>query len=150
MSTGSGAVIAAYHYLIQWMPDLDATACAVDNPCTAVFVRQFGFVSIPFMALSGFLAIAVLLWLSGPDERVRASRRLPDSLGSRADLPDAHRRRGRSDRGRRPRGLAPGRGAGSPVPPKPLAVLGTVVGQAHPAAPQSSLVTSPPPPPPRR
>lgn len=59
---GSGAVISTYHYIIQWVPDLDATACAVDNPCTAVFVREFGFVSIPFMALSGFLAISALLW----------------------------------------------------------------------------------------
>lgn len=59
---GSGAVISIYHYMIQWVPDLDATACAVDNPCTAVFVREFGFVSIPFMALAGFLAISALLW----------------------------------------------------------------------------------------
>jgi disulfide bond formation protein DsbB len=58
---GSGAVISIYHYIIQWVPDLDATACAVDNPCTAVFVREFGFVSIPFMALAGFLAIITLL-----------------------------------------------------------------------------------------
>lgn len=61
---GSGAIISIYHYLIQWVPDLDATACAVDNPCTAVFVREFGFVSIPFMALAGFLAISALLWVA--------------------------------------------------------------------------------------
>ena len=61
----SGAVISVYHYVIQWVPDLDATACAVDNPCTAVFVREFGFVSIPFMALCGFLAIIVLLMVAG-------------------------------------------------------------------------------------
>lgn len=58
---GSGALIALYHYAIQWVPDLEATACAADNPCTAVYVREFGFVSIPFMALSGFLAITALL-----------------------------------------------------------------------------------------
>lgn len=58
---GSGALISLYHYVIQWAPDLDATACAADNPCTAVYVREFGFVSIPFMALAGFLAIIVLL-----------------------------------------------------------------------------------------
>lgn len=57
----SGAIIALYHYVIQWMPDLEATTCSVDAPCTAVWVREFGFVSIPFMALSGFLAIAALL-----------------------------------------------------------------------------------------
>jgi disulfide bond formation protein DsbB len=61
----SGAVISLYHYVIQWVPDLDATSCAVDNPCTAVFVREFGFVSIPFMALCGFFAIIVLLVAAG-------------------------------------------------------------------------------------
>lgn len=61
----SGAVISVYHYMIQWVPDLDATACAVDNPCTAVFVREFGIVSIPFMALSGFLAIIALVRVAG-------------------------------------------------------------------------------------
>lgn len=61
----SGAVISVYHYVIQWVPNLDATACAVDNPCTAVFVREFGFVSIPFMALSGFLAIIALTRVAG-------------------------------------------------------------------------------------
>jgi disulfide bond formation protein DsbB len=58
---GSGAVISLYHYAVQWMPDLEATSCAADNPCSAVWVREFGFVSIPFMALCGFLAIAALL-----------------------------------------------------------------------------------------
>jgi disulfide bond formation protein DsbB len=58
---GSGALISLYHYVIQWAPNLEATSCAVDNPCSAVYVRQFGFVSIPFMALSGFLAIIALL-----------------------------------------------------------------------------------------
>ncbi len=57
----SGAVISLYHYVIQWVPNLEATGCAVDNPCTAVYVREFGFVSIPFMALAGFLAIMALL-----------------------------------------------------------------------------------------
>lgn len=57
----SGAVISLYHYVLQWMPDLGSTSCSLDAPCTAVWVREFGFVSIPFMALSGFLAIAALL-----------------------------------------------------------------------------------------
>lgn len=58
---GSGAVISLYHYAIQWLPDLEATSCSADNPCSAVWVREFGFVSIPFMALCGFLAITALL-----------------------------------------------------------------------------------------
>jgi disulfide bond formation protein DsbB len=67
---GSGALIAAYHYTIEWLPDLEITACAADNPCSAVYIREFGFVSIPFMALCGFLAIAALLVVAA---RVRAT-----------------------------------------------------------------------------
>ena len=56
-----GGVIAAYHYLLQWFPQLDAGACDPTAPCAAFYVREFGFVSIPFMALMGFAAITVLL-----------------------------------------------------------------------------------------
>ena len=67
---GIGAPISLYHYIIQWLPNLEVTACATDVPCSAVYVREFGFVSIPFMALSGFLAIVVLLHVAA---RVRTT-----------------------------------------------------------------------------
>ncbi len=56
-----GAAIAAYHYLIQRFPDLDAGACSVGVSCAAAWVERFGFVTIPYMALSAFLLIAALL-----------------------------------------------------------------------------------------
>lgn len=52
-----GAAVATYHYILQWRPSLESGACAVDNPCSARWVLELGFVSIPFMALCGFLAI---------------------------------------------------------------------------------------------
>jgi disulfide bond formation protein DsbB len=64
---GSGALISVYHYAVQWMPGLEATGCALNNPCSAVFVREFGFVSIPFMALCGFVAVIALLAVAGID-----------------------------------------------------------------------------------
>jgi disulfide bond formation protein DsbB len=66
----SGALIAAYHYTIEWLPNLEVNACSTDVPCTAVWFREFGFVSIPFMALSGFIAITILLHVA---TRVRAT-----------------------------------------------------------------------------
>lgn len=60
-----GGMISAYHYLLQWFPGLEAGACDVDAPCAAFYVREFGFVSIPFMALSAFALIAIALLLSG-------------------------------------------------------------------------------------
>ncbi len=57
----TGIGLSGYHYLLQTFPDLVSTVCAVDVPCTAKWVNEFGFLSIPFMALSGFIAITVLL-----------------------------------------------------------------------------------------
>ncbi len=59
---GTGAAISAYHYLLQWFPSLETGSCAVDAPCAAFYVRAFGFVSIPFMALSAFALIATAVW----------------------------------------------------------------------------------------
>jgi len=60
---GIGAVIAAYHRLMQAFPDLGGTACSTGVPCTAAYFTLFGFVTIPYMALSGFLLILGLLWI---------------------------------------------------------------------------------------
>ena len=60
---GIGAAIAAYHRLIQEFPDLGGTSCSTGVPCTAAYFTVFGFVTIPYMALSGFLLILALLWI---------------------------------------------------------------------------------------
>jgi disulfide bond formation protein DsbB len=56
-----GAVIAAYHVVLQRLPGLPSGACPLDVPCTAIYVERFGFVTIPVMALVAFLAILTLL-----------------------------------------------------------------------------------------
>lgn len=58
---GVGGLVAAYHYGEQrgWVGGSEAFCDAV-APCTYVWVEQFGFMSIPFMASSGFLLIALL------------------------------------------------------------------------------------------
>jgi disulfide bond formation protein DsbB len=61
---GSGALISTYHYIIEWRPNLEVTACSTEVPCSAVYFREFGFISIAFMALCGFLAIATLLYVA--------------------------------------------------------------------------------------
>ena len=58
-----GAALAAYHRLIQIFPDFGGSACSTGVPCTAAYFTQFGFVTIPYMALSGFLLILSLLWV---------------------------------------------------------------------------------------
>ena len=56
-----GAFISVWHYLTQTFPSLVGGSCDPSNPCSAKYVDVFDFVSIPFMAGSGFIVIAVLL-----------------------------------------------------------------------------------------
>lgn len=60
-----GGAISIYHYVLQRWPNLESAACEPTTPCTATWVWKFHYISIPFMALSGFALIAVLL-LFGP------------------------------------------------------------------------------------
>ena len=58
---GVGALVAIYHYALQRIPALDTGTCAPEAPCTQTWLNEFGFISIPFMALTAFGAILVLL-----------------------------------------------------------------------------------------
>ena len=64
-----GLVISTYHYLVEWFPQLESNVCSVDVPCNAVWFREFGFVTLAFMAGSAFLAtIAVSLVMKGASD----------------------------------------------------------------------------------
>lgn len=57
-----GAVIATYHWLLERIPELDYGACSAGVPCTQKWFEEFGFVTLPFLALIAFgLIIAFLL-----------------------------------------------------------------------------------------
>ena len=58
-----GAAISVWHRAMQQWPSLDSGACAaVGPPCSAPYIKEFGFVTIPYMALSAFLLILALMW----------------------------------------------------------------------------------------
>ena len=59
-----GSSISIYHYMLERFPQLSTSAsCDPAAPCTILWIWEFNFISIPFMALSGFAAItALLLW----------------------------------------------------------------------------------------
>lgn len=60
-----GAGIAGYHALIEWRPGLDSGVCGAFGPsCTDIWFREFGFVTLAFMALVGFLSIIVFTLLA--------------------------------------------------------------------------------------
>jgi disulfide bond formation protein DsbB len=62
-----GALIAGYHVALEWFPSLDSGACAVDTPCTYIWFRAFGFISLATLALTAFILIVVLLRVRDPD-----------------------------------------------------------------------------------
>tara|TARA_Y100001936_G_scaffold151196_1_gene147448 strand:+ start:597 stop:926 length:330 start_codon:yes stop_codon:yes gene_type:complete len=58
-----GLTISIYHITIQWKPALDIGTCATGAPCTGRYLSVFGFISIPTMAGSVFLALTALMLL---------------------------------------------------------------------------------------
>jgi disulfide bond formation protein DsbB len=66
-----GALIALYHVLLERFPSLDSGTCDPTNPCTLIWLKKFGYLTIPGMALTGFVAIMVLLALQTSNERQR-------------------------------------------------------------------------------
>lgn len=62
--SAAGALISIYHYQLERFPSQTHVACSADASCTVVWVWQFHYISIPFMALSGFALIATLLLLA--------------------------------------------------------------------------------------
>jgi hypothetical protein len=62
-----GASISLYHYLIEWDVLADSGSCTLFGPaCAEIWFRQFGFVTLAFMALCGFVAIAVINLVPAP------------------------------------------------------------------------------------
>lgn len=62
-----GAVISAYHAWIQAFPPSGGSSfCTLEAPCTERYIWEFGFVSIPFMALCGFAFIIVMMVATRP------------------------------------------------------------------------------------
>lgn len=59
-----GALVSAYHVAVQWLPGVEATGCSLEAPCSVRYLVAYGFVTIPVMAGSAFLLVAVLLGVS--------------------------------------------------------------------------------------
>jgi hypothetical protein len=61
VAAGAGAVIAAYHVALERWPQIEVTSCSSTSPCTARWVEELGYVTIPVMSLSAFLLVGALL-----------------------------------------------------------------------------------------
>lgn len=52
-----GLIVSTYHYLLEWYPTLETNVCSLDVPCTAVWFRELGFVTLCFMAGCAFITV---------------------------------------------------------------------------------------------
>jgi disulfide bond formation protein DsbB len=55
-----GILLDSYHYAIQKFPIPTFFTCSAANPCSALQVDYFGFITIPFLALVAFIVITIL------------------------------------------------------------------------------------------
>jgi disulfide bond formation protein DsbB len=80
-----GALIAAYHVLLERYPTLESSVCEPTTPCTAIWVRRFGYLTIPAMALSAFALILTLMAVTrnaaDDDDRTEAEAEAGASAG---------------------------------------------------------------------
>jgi disulfide bond formation protein DsbB len=67
---GIGILVSSYHYLVEWNPQLESNACSLSVPCTTIWYREFGFVTLSFSALCGFAAILALMLLTSDDDHL--------------------------------------------------------------------------------
>jgi disulfide bond formation protein DsbB len=56
-----GSIVAIYHIYIEYHPEAETAACKVGAPCTVKWIDKLGYITIPALALTAFLAIITLL-----------------------------------------------------------------------------------------
>ena len=59
----AGGLVSVYHVLVERYPSLESGSCDPTNPCSIIWVERLGYLTIPTMALSGFVLITILLLL---------------------------------------------------------------------------------------
>lgn len=75
----AGGVVSAYHVLVERFPSLETVSCDPDVPCSLVWFERLGFVTLPYMALSGFVLIVALTGAAG---RARPPHPHPEEASS--------------------------------------------------------------------
>ena len=56
-----GSIVAIYHIYIEYHPEAETASCKIGAPCATKWVDKLGYITIPSLALTAFVAIIVLL-----------------------------------------------------------------------------------------
>jgi hypothetical protein len=74
-----GPMISTYHILVERGIVTESASCDPNNPCSLIWVKRLGYLTIPTMALSGFLLILTLLAVSRAGDRLEGDDDFSDS-----------------------------------------------------------------------
>ncbi|MCU0307666.1 MAG: disulfide bond formation protein B [Thermoleophilia bacterium] len=67
-----GTAIAAWHIYIELNPSAESAACRIGAPCSVKWIEEFGYVTIPVLAITGFVLIGLLVGIVMMGSRRRA------------------------------------------------------------------------------
>lgn len=84
-----GAFVSIRHIYIENNPEAESASCRIGAPCSAKYIDEFGYVTIPTLALTAFVLIGLLLgiaWLAA--RRGDAAARAAQAGATRR--PDPH------------------------------------------------------------
>jgi disulfide bond formation protein DsbB len=56
-----GAIVAIYHIYIEYHPEAETAGCKIGAPCATKWIDELGYITIPVLALTAFLAVIALL-----------------------------------------------------------------------------------------
>ncbi len=74
-----GAGIATHHVWIEYHPDQASSQCKAGIPCSFKWINEFGYITIPTLALTAFVLITVLLVVAGLYQFTHRTRRGPEA-----------------------------------------------------------------------
>jgi hypothetical protein len=57
-------LVAGYHLYIEANPSAESESCKIGAPCSVKWIEEFGYVTIPTLAATGFALAGVLLALA--------------------------------------------------------------------------------------
>jgi disulfide bond formation protein DsbB len=68
-----GSLVAIYHIYIEYHPEAETAGCKIGAPCATKWIDKFGYITIPVLALTAFLAIIALLSMALSRSRSRSA-----------------------------------------------------------------------------
>ena len=88
---GIGLCISIYHSQLQAFPEQESSFCSATVPCTTRTVWEFGFVSLPFMALTAFAFILTMVLVARATDPNRTPGAPSDARSDHVEAAPAER-----------------------------------------------------------